>query len=83
MFFKCLGSQHIHKDIKLQEGMNRIDYILCKTDLNLIQRLTYKCNTFNDVHFEACFKSFVVFTISSKACFEGGGFLSYNDLDLN
>ena len=22
--------------------MNRIDYILCKADLNLIQRLTYK-----------------------------------------
>ena len=30
---KSLGSQHIHKEIKLQKGMKGIDKILCKTDL--------------------------------------------------
>ena len=53
-FFKRLGSQN--KEIKLQESMNRINNILCKTDLNLIHRLTYKCINFNDVHLEAHFK---------------------------
>ena len=48
MFFKRSGSRHIHKEIKLQEGMKGIDNILCKTDQNLIRRLTYKCNTLND-----------------------------------
>ena len=28
------------------------DNILCKTDLEPIQILTYKCDIFNDVHFE-------------------------------
>ena len=56
VFFKCLGSLPIHKEIKLQEGMDGIENIFCKTDLNHIQRLTYKCNIFNGVHFEACFK---------------------------
>ena len=44
-------------EIKLQEGMNGIDNILNKTDIDLVRRQTYKCNTFNDVHFEACCKS--------------------------
>ena len=79
VFFKRLGSRHIHK-----ECMNGIDYIICKTDLSPIRRLAY--NTFNDVHFEARFKSlcaFVVFTISIKAGFERGGFRYCNDLDIN
>ena len=33
--------------------MNGIEKILRKTDLNRIQRLSYKYNTFNDVKFEA------------------------------
>ena len=38
--------------------MNEIGNILCKTDLiNPIRRLAYKCNTFNDAHFEARFES--------------------------
>ena len=37
-FFNRLGNQVIHKE--LQEGMNGIDNILCKMDLNLTQRLT-------------------------------------------
>ena len=59
VFSKRLGSRHrpIHKEIKEQDGMNGIDDILCKTDLNIFWRRTYKCNTFNDLHFEACFKS--------------------------
>ena len=57
VFFKLLGNRHIHKEIKLQESVDAIDNILCKTDLNLIGTLIYKCNTFNNVHFEACFKS--------------------------
>ena len=32
--------------------MYRINKILCKTDLKPIQRLTYECNNFNDVHFQ-------------------------------
>ena len=52
-FFKRLGSRPIHREINLQEVVNGIDYILCKTDLNLIRRLTYMCNIF--AHFEACF----------------------------
>ena len=35
VFFKRVGSRHIHKEIKLQEGMNRIDNILCKLDQKL------------------------------------------------
>ena len=27
--FKCLGRWHIHKEIKVQEGMKGIFYILC------------------------------------------------------
>ena len=46
VFFKRMGSRHIQKLIRLQEGMNGIDKILCKTDLNPMQRLAYKCNTF-------------------------------------
>ena len=69
MCFKRLGSRHIHKEIKLRKGMNEIDKIICKKDL---KRLT--CNTFNDVDFEAYFKSafepLCLFTISIKACFE-------------
>ena len=57
VFFKRLGIQHIHKEIKLQGGMNGIDYILCKMDLNPIRRMAYKCNTLNDVHIETHFKS--------------------------
>ena len=52
MHFKRLGSQHIHKEIKLQKPMNGRDRILCKTNLILIWRHTYKCNTFSDVDFE-------------------------------
>ena len=37
-FFNYLDNRVIHKE--LQEGMNGIDNILCKTDLNLTQRLT-------------------------------------------
>ena len=56
--FKHLGSQHIHKEIKLQEAMNRIERILCKTGLIFIRRyLIFKCNTFSDVDFEAFPKS--------------------------
>ena len=29
---KRLGSRHIHKEIKLQKAMNRMDRILCKPD---------------------------------------------------
>ena len=36
VFFKCLGSRHIYKEIKLQVGVKGIDNTLCKTDLNLI-----------------------------------------------
>ena len=57
VFFKRLGNRHINKEMKLQEGMNWIDNILCKTDLSLIRGLTYKCDTFNNIHFEAYFKS--------------------------
>ena len=53
MYFKCLGSRHIHKEIKLQKSMNGMDMILCKTDIILIQRHTYKCKTFSDADFEA------------------------------
>ena len=55
--FKRLGSRHIHKEIKLQKSMSGMDRILCKTDLILIRRHTYKCNTFNDVDFQAFYKS--------------------------
>ena len=57
VFFKRLGSRHIHKEIRLQEGMNGIHCILCKTDLNPLWTLANKGNTFNDVHFEARLKS--------------------------
>ena len=52
VYFKC-----IHKETKLPKGMNGKDTILCKTDLILIRRHTYKCNTFSDVDFEAFSKS--------------------------
>ena len=32
-------STYSNSDIKLQDGMTGIDYILCKQDLNLIRRL--------------------------------------------
>ena len=57
VFFKRLGSRHIHKEIKLQEGLKVIDYILCKTGLNVLRIQAYNCNNFNDVLFEARFKS--------------------------
>ena len=41
VLFKRSGSQHIHIEIKLQEGLSGIDYILFKRDLNLIWRLAY------------------------------------------
>ena len=67
--------------------MNGIDYILCKTDLNLIRKLAYKCNIFNDAHFEACFKSAYVplwySQFQQKRVLKGGGFLLCNDLDIN
>ena len=76
VLFKRLGSQHIHKEIKLQKAMNRMDRILCKTNPIFIQRHTYKFNTFIDVDFEAFYKVrlciFVVFTISIKAYFQKG-----------
>ena len=55
--FIRLGSRHIHKEIKLQNALNGIDRILCKKDLILFRRHTYKCNTFSDVDFEAFSKS--------------------------
>ena len=66
-------------------------YIWSKTDINIIPKLAYKWNTFNDIQFEPRFKStwyfvgpiFGIFTISIKVCFERGGFLFCNDLDLN
>ena len=73
--FKRLGSRHIHKGIKLQKAVNGIDMILCKKDITRILRHTYKCNTFSDVDFEVRLCTFVVCTISIKACFERGGFL--------
>ena len=33
--------------------MNGMDRILCETDLIVIRRHTYKCNTFSDVDFKA------------------------------
>ena len=42
VFFKRLGSRHVHKEIELQKAMNGMDKILGKTDLILIRRLTYK-----------------------------------------
>ena len=55
--FKRLGSRHIHTKIKLEKAMNGMDRILCKTDLILIRRHTYKCNTFSDVDFGVFSKS--------------------------
>ena len=55
--FKRLGSRHIHKEIKLQKAMNGMDRVLCKTDLILIQRHSYKCDTFSNEDFEAFSKS--------------------------
>ena len=56
-------------------------------DLKHIDRLADKY-TFNDVHFEAFFKSayapyVVIFTVSIKECFERGDFLLCNNVDLN
>ena len=80
MFFKRLSSRHIHKEIKLLEFMNGFDNILCETDLNLILRLTNKCSTFHNVHFEACLMSInVPLWYSIKVCFERGGFLLCSD----
>ena len=53
LHFKRLGIRHIHKEIKLQKAVNGMDMILCKTDLIIVRRHTYKCNTFSDVDFEA------------------------------
>ena len=55
--FQTLSSRHIQKEIKSKKAMNRMDRILCKTDLILIRRYTYKCNNFSDVDFEAFSKS--------------------------
>ena len=52
-----LCSRHIHKDIKLQKGMKGIDQILCKTDLNLILRLTYRATQSTMYLFKAFLKS--------------------------
>ena len=49
MFFKRLGSRTYHKEIKLQEGVFGIDYIFCKTSLNLIRRLVYTLYTLKHV----------------------------------
>ena len=55
VFYERLGSRHNHKEIKLQEYMNGIDYILCKTDLNVIRRLAYTqrcaCHVYTLNHF--------------------------------
>ena len=84
--FKRLGSRHIHIEIKLQKAMNGMDRVLCKTDLILIRRHTYKCNTFSDVGFEAFSKSNYVPVWYSQCQFKrvskGGGFLLCNDLDI-
>ena len=58
--FKRSGSRHIHKEIKIQKAMKGMGRILCKTDLILIQRHIYKCNTFSDVDFEAFSKTVYV-----------------------
>ena len=64
--------------------MDGIDNILCKTGLNLIRTLTYKCNTFRYVHFEEVILcTFVLFTISKNCVSKGGDFLLCNDLNLN
>ena len=64
VFFKRLGSRHIHKEIEFQEDINGIDHIICKRDLNPIRRLIYKGYTFNDEHFGARFKSaYVIFIL--------------------
>ena len=57
VFFKHLGSRHIHKNNKIPKCMYRINRILCKTALKPIQRLSL--NIINDVHFEAkCLANF-------------------------
>ena len=55
--FKRSGSRYIHKNIKLQKSMEGMNRILCKTNLTLIWRHIYKCNTFSNVNFEAFSKS--------------------------
>ena len=52
-----LGSRHFHKEIKLQKAIKGMDGILYETGLILIRRHTNKCNTFNEVDFEAFSKS--------------------------
>ena len=44
---------------QITEGFERtgIDKVLCKTDLNIIRRLTYKYNTLNDVYLATFLKS--------------------------
>ena len=51
--FQCVGSRHIHKEIKLLKTMKGMDRIMCETDLYLIRRHTYMCNIFSDVDSEA------------------------------
>ena len=53
MHFKYLDSRHIHKETKLQKAMNWMEWNFGKTDLILIRRHTFKCNTFSSVDFEA------------------------------
>ena len=52
VFFKCLGSRHLQKEIKIHKCVCGINYILCKTDIKPIHRLTYNCNILKDVHFK-------------------------------
>ena len=84
--FKRLGSRHIHKEIELQKTVNGINSILWMTDLILIRRHTYKCNSFSDGDSGAFSKSAYVplwysqfqYSVVSK----GGDFLFCNELDL-
>ena len=58
VFFKRLGSRHIHKEMKIQNGTKGVVNILCKTDLySYIQRLACKYKTFNFVQFETFLSS--------------------------
>ena len=66
--------------------MNGMDKSLCKTDLILIRRHTFMCNTFSDVDFEAFCKSAYVplwySQFQQKRVSKGGGCFLCNDLDL-
>ena len=59
VLFKRLGSRsrHVHKEIKLHKVVNGMGKGLGKMGPILIRRLTYNCNTFNHVDFEAFSKS--------------------------